>query len=72
MLSGLDFAVAYLDDILLKSENPNEHKKNIVGDYRKIQAGGKNTNLKKKMKSNICDYLIDKMAGDQIQQEPVL
>ena len=37
MLSGLDFSVAYQDDILLKSENPEEHKKNIFELLRRIQ-----------------------------------
>lgn len=36
MLSVLDFAVAYLDDILLKSESLEEHK-NIFEDSRRIQ-----------------------------------
>ena len=31
MLCGLDFAVAYLDNILLKSENPGEKAKCFQG-----------------------------------------
>ena len=27
--SGIDFAIAYLDDILLKSENLEKYKKNV-------------------------------------------
>ena len=38
MLSGLDFAVAYLDDILLKSKNPEELKKNVFEVFRRIQT----------------------------------
>ena len=34
MLSGLDFAVTNLGDILLKSENPEEHKKNVFKTFR--------------------------------------
>ena len=35
MLSGLDFAVAYLDDILLKSKNPEERKKKCFPGFQK-------------------------------------
>ena len=35
MLSGLNYAVAYVDDILLKSENPEEHKKNVFEVFQK-------------------------------------
>ena len=46
MLNGVDFAVIYLDDILLISEDPEEHKKMV---FRSIQDYGfklknKNTN----------------------------
>ena len=37
MLSRLDLAVTYLDDILLKSENSEEHKKNVFEVFRRIQ-----------------------------------
>ena len=40
MLSGLDFAVTNLDDILQKGENPEEHKKNVFKVFRRIQDYG--------------------------------
>ena len=40
MLSGLDYAVANLDDILLKSENPEKYKKNVFKVFRRIQDYG--------------------------------
>ena len=36
MLYGIDFAVAYLEDILLKIENQDENKKNIFEVFRMI------------------------------------
>ena len=42
MLSGLDFAVAYLDDSLLKGENPEEQEKNVFEIFGRIQDYGFN------------------------------
>ena len=55
MLSGPEFAIAYLEDILLKSENP-EHKKNVFKVFRRIQDYGKTKNANFLwIKSNIWD-----------------
>ena len=35
VLRRLDLAVAYLDDILLKSENPEEYKKTFLRGFQK-------------------------------------
>ena len=40
MLSGLNYTVTYLDDILLKSENLEEHKKNVFKVFKMIQDYG--------------------------------
>ena len=40
MLSGLDFAVDYLDDILMKSKSIIEHKKHVHKFFIKIQGYG--------------------------------
>ena len=37
MLSCFDFAVAYLDDILMKSQRLGEHKEHIHKVFTKIQ-----------------------------------
>ena len=36
MLCGINFAVTYLDDILLKSKNPEEYKKNVFEIFSRI------------------------------------
>ena len=51
ILSGIDFAVTYLDDILLKSKNPEEHTKNVFEVFRRIQNNGF------KLKEEKCDFL---------------
>ena len=37
MLSGVDFVVAYSDDILMKSKRIIEHKEHVRRDFTKIQ-----------------------------------
>ena len=40
MLAGLEFASAYLDDILIKSKNTQEHEKHIRAVFKRIQEYG--------------------------------
>ena len=40
MLVGLNFAMAYLDDILIKSENLEEHKNHVREVFKRIQEYG--------------------------------
>ena len=40
MLSGFDFAVSYLDDILMKSQSLGEHKEHVHKVFAKIQDYG--------------------------------
>ena len=40
MLAGLNFAMAYLDDILIKSENLEEHKNHVREVFKRIQEYG--------------------------------
>ena len=64
MLSGLDFAVAYLDDILIKGENAEENKKNIFEVFRRIQSYGF------KLKFEKCEFFMNKIKylGQIIEQ----
>ena len=48
--SAHDFAVAYLKDILLKSEKPKDHKKNVFEVFRKTQDYGF------RLKEEKCDF----------------
>ena len=40
MLAGLDFAIVYLDDILIISENNNHHCEYIKEVFRKLDDDG--------------------------------
>lgn len=40
MLAGLEFAMAYLDDILIKSLNLEEHKNHVQEVFKRIQNYG--------------------------------
>ena len=40
MLADLDFAIAYLDDILVKSKNVQEHKEHIRAVFQRIEEFG--------------------------------
>ena len=65
MLSGLDFAVTYLDDILLKIEN-SEYKKNFRGFQKDSRLWIQTERRKMGFLMNKIKYLmqiIDKMAG---------
>ena len=44
MLSGLDFVVAYLTDILINSENIEQHKKYVHAVFRRIKDNGSKLN----------------------------
>ena len=55
MLSGFDFAVAYLDDILIKSQSLGEHKEHVYKVFAKIQDYGF------KLKESKCDIFMEKI-----------
>ena len=52
MLSGL--YLAYLDDILLKSENPDEYKKNVFKVFRRIH------DYEFKLEEEKCEFVLIK------------
>ena len=55
MLSGLDFVVAYLDDILMKSKSIIEHKELVHKVFTKIQ------DYCFKLKETKCDFFMEKI-----------
>ena len=73
MLGGLDFAVVYLYDILMKSKSIIEHKEYVHKVFTKIQDYGF------KLKKTKCDFFMEKsntwvtllirMVEDQILNE---
>ena len=54
MLSGFDFAVAYLDDILMKSQSLGEYKEHVHKVFAKIQDYGL------KLKEYKCNCFVEK------------
>ena len=55
MLSDLDFAVAYLDDILMNSQNVEQHQENVHEDFSRIQE------YSFKLKESKCDFFMKKI-----------
>ena len=55
MLSGLDFAVAFLHDILMKSKSIIEHKEHVHKVFTKNHDCGF------KLKETKCDFFMDKI-----------
>ena len=58
MLSGLEYAIAYLDDISIKSENYEEHKSHVREVSKRIEKYGFKVGLEKcKFCMNKIEYL---------------
>ena len=58
MLSGLEYAMVYLDDILIKSENFKGHKSYVQEVFKRIEKYGFNVGLEKcKFWMNKIEYL---------------
>ena len=59
MLADLDFATAYLHDILIKSKNREDHAKHVTEVFKKIKQIGFKLSMEKckffSQKSNIWD-----------------
>ena len=55
LLARLDFATAYLDDILVKSNTIEEHKSFLKKIFERIRKYGL------KIKENKCDFLQEKI-----------
>ena len=55
MLSGLGYAMAYLDDILIKSENFEEHKSHVREVFKRIEKYGLKVGLEK------CEFCMNKI-----------
>ena len=55
MLSGLDFSIGYLDDILMKSESIDQHKKHVFQVFERIKEYGFT------LKDSKCEFFLDKI-----------
>ena len=55
MLAGLEFAMAYLDDILIKSKNMQDHKKHVRAVFKRIEEFGF------KLSPEKCDFFMEKI-----------
>ena len=55
LLSDLDFMVAYLDDILMNSQNVEQHMEHVHHVFSRIQVYGF------KLKESKCDFFMEKI-----------
>ena len=55
MLSGLDFSIGYLDDILMKSETIEQHRKHVFQVFERINEYGFT------LKDTKCEFFLDKI-----------
>ena len=55
MLAYLDFATAYLDNILMKSKNQEDHAKHVLEVFKKIKEFGFKLRLEK------CEFFLPKI-----------
>ena len=55
MLADLDFATAYLDDILIKSKNREDHAKHVLEVFKKIKVFGFKWSLEK------CEFFLSQI-----------
>ena len=55
MLNGMDFAVAYLDDVLISSASKERHKAYLKQVFRRIQDYGF------KIKDEKCTFFVEKI-----------
>ena len=55
MLSNLDFVVAYLDNILMNSQNVEQHKEHVHKVFSRIQE------YSSKLKESKCNFFMEKV-----------
>ena len=55
MLTDLDFATAYLDNILIKSKNREEHAKHVTEVFKKIKEFSSKLSMEK------CEFFLSKI-----------
>ena len=55
MLSGLDFSIGYLDDILMTSETIEQHRKHVFQVFKRINEYGCT------LKDTKCEFFLDKI-----------
>ena len=55
MLSGFDFSIGYLDDILMKSETTEQHRKHVFQEFKRINEYGFT------LKDTKCEFFLNKI-----------
>ena len=55
MLAGMEYAITYLDDILIKSENKDQHKTHIRAEFQRIEECSVKLGAKK------CEFFMKKI-----------
>ena len=63
MLSGLEFAIAYPDDILMNIQSAEQHKAHVYEVFMRIQDYGF------KFKEGMCNFFIKKYLSQIIGRE---
>ena len=56
MLGGLDFTIAYLNDILIKSQDKDEHKIHVNKVFKRIKDYGF------KIKESKCEFFFKELS----------
>ena len=70
MLAGMEYAIAYLDDILIKSENEDQHKTHMRAVFQRIEEYSFKMGVEKCEFFMILKYLGQIIDGDVKKKDP--